>query len=692
MTVGLIKDSRMKKLITILFITAAVLCGCTEKEPEFVPGQGSTETPGEQPGDNPGEQPETPPDEPVIPDPDVPEGLEWPVSPTTESYSGLTSSNHPRLFMDDNEFAVMKKRVEANFNPLLVLMHEEIMKMAEYNVERTATITRVLEGRRMLSVSKTAIIRILTCAYAFRYTGDRKYLEHAEKDINDVCAFSDWNAGRHTLDTAEMTAGVALGYDWLYWDLSVDTRKKVQQTIKAFAFDQVSWGNISLDFYSSNNNWNQVCNGGMVLGALAIYETYPDVAKGIIDAAKRSNPTAMKVSYAPDGNYPEGPGYWDYGTLYQTLMMTALETTIGVDYNMSKSEGFSKTCDYALNVVGSLNKVFNYSDNVEGQEPSYSLWYFAEKFNRPELLVFEKRLLEDGRYYNTGSATGSRFLPVIITYAARMSDTNVSAPSEKLYVGKGEVPVATVHKTWTAGSDDIFLGIKGGAANANHAHMDAGSFVYDDEGVRWSMDLPRESYNKMETALKTIGSSESLFNMAQTAQRWHITRMNNHYHSTLTINGAYHKVAGKATITKINDSDAKRGVMLNLSPVFSGEASSVTRDIALLNEKDLQILDEVKATSGKDAKVRWTMITTATPEVRSDCIVLTRGTKKRYLQVSSGNIKVTYKNFGMNPKDFGQRINSYETEYPGAYAVGFEATVPKSSSGSFKTTLSRSKK
>lgn len=39
----------------------------------------------------------------------------------------------------------------------------------------------------------------------------------------------------------------------------------------------------------------------------------------------------------------------------------------------------------------------------------------------------------------------------------------------------------------------------------NHGHMDAGSFAYDGNGVRWSVDLGMQSYAKIEKALKQTG-------------------------------------------------------------------------------------------------------------------------------------------------------------------------------------------
>ena len=88
-------------------------------------------------------------------------------------------------------------------------------------------------------------------------------------------------------------------------------------TLLKFAFQQAQNKNWNLNFYEATNNWNQVCNGGLVCAALASYENNPSEAKDMIEKALESNKPALEVMYSPDGNYPEGSGYWCYGTLYQ---------------------------------------------------------------------------------------------------------------------------------------------------------------------------------------------------------------------------------------------------------------------------------------------------------------------------------------------------------------------------------------
>jgi hypothetical protein len=65
----------------------------------------------------------------------------------------------------------------------------------------------------------------------------------------------------------------------------------------------------------------------MVGTSLAVYELIPEEAKQYIAKSVASNPKAMAV-YAPDGAYPEGYGYWNYGTTYQVLMIEFVRTAL----------------------------------------------------------------------------------------------------------------------------------------------------------------------------------------------------------------------------------------------------------------------------------------------------------------------------------------------------------------------------
>lgn len=638
---------------TILFKTLIIACfvgistGCSdEDESRFRPGSAHEK-----------------------PDPSEPEG--------GLDFSKLTAENHPRLLMNAEAFTELKNKVNSNASANLTLLHNTIMGVCNSKGMNAAALTYKLDAsnKRILDVSRNALLRIFTCAYAYRMTGDTKYLTKAEADMNAVCGFPDWNSKRHFLDVGEMATAVAFGYDWLYNELSESTRAKAANALLKYAFQPAQEKKWNLDFYEATNNWNQVCNGGLVCGALASYENHPSEAKEMIVKAFESNAKALEVMYSPDGNYPEGSGYWCYGTLYQVLMLGALDSTIGTDKGLSTIAGFSKTAEYMLYMTGLNSKFFNYSDCAPSSTAALASWWFADKYNNPSLLYNELRVLKNGEY---ASCEESRLLPMIMAFANKLNLDAVSAPTNKLWSGKGETPVVMVHTDWTYTNTDKYLGIKGGKASSSHGHMDAGSFVYDAYGVRWAMDFGLQSYTTLETPLANLGGN--LWDMGQNSMRWEVFRLNNLNHSTISVNDARHRADGVATLTTTLNTATELGATFNLTATVSDQAASAIRTVKIVNDQNLVVIDEIKARTDKPAKVRWCMVTPAVPTVEGNRIVLTNGSKVMYLTVN-GDVKPTYKTWSTAGG------NAYDAANLGTYMVGFEATVTANQTASFTTTL-----
>ena len=216
-------------------------------------------------------------------------------------------------------------------------------------LQKEPPVQRIQIGRRLLDKSREALRRIFQLSYVYRVTGDAAMFKRAEAELLAVSAFSDWNPS-HFLDVAEMTMAVAIGYDWLYEALSPESRKIIRDAI-------INKGlKLSMDpKYNSwlkvEHNWNQVCNAGMTYGAMAVYEDEPALAKQIINRSLESIVLSMK-DYGPDGAYPEGYGYWGYGTSFNVMFISAIEKLFGKDFGLSSKLGFLQTASYLENMTG----------------------------------------------------------------------------------------------------------------------------------------------------------------------------------------------------------------------------------------------------------------------------------------------------------------------------------------------------
>lgn len=259
---------------------------------------------------------------------------------------------HPRLFWNEQDTAKLKKTIKKD--PFLTKINQQIFNYAEDYLKAPKLARRVF-GRRMLSTSQKAFYMISILAYAYRLSGEKKYSDRAIKVMETAAGFEDWNP-QHFLDCAEMTAALAIGYDWLYDQLTPKQESLISDAIVKRGITQ-AW---SKDWFwrKAKSNWAQVCYGGLTLGALAVAEKYPEIAKRIIaeSFAGIKNPLSY---YEPDGAYPEGPGYWIYGTSYNVLYFAALESC---GANIKYSHGFLKSPEFFLNSIGPAG-AFNYSDS-----------------------------------------------------------------------------------------------------------------------------------------------------------------------------------------------------------------------------------------------------------------------------------------------------------------------------------------
>ena len=172
---------------------------------------------------------------------------------------------------------------------------------------------------------------------------------------------------------AETSHALAIGYDWVHDALTEADRAAIEAGVLRNGIlpylaaigrpDGNPWAR-------SDWNWNQVVNGGMLTAALAFAD-----ADRVADAAATTlgNATAaLRLafgSYGPDGAWPEGAGYWGYGTRYALTAATSLIAATGGDRGLIEhGVGFNVTgtfCIYHMGPAGDAHTVFNWADAEE---------------------------------------------------------------------------------------------------------------------------------------------------------------------------------------------------------------------------------------------------------------------------------------------------------------------------------------
>lgn len=530
---------------------------------------------------------------------------------------------HPRLFFTMAD----QQRVEklAKKQPLLAEMIIQLKRDAERMLDEPIIRNHLNIHHSILPQSRICLARTLTLSMAYRLTSDTRFFERARKEMLAAAAFETWNP-RCFLDVAEMCSALAIGYDWLYDILSAEDRLTIRNAIVTKALKPGLKAYLNTAKWSwwvkSSNNWNQVCNGGLTLGALAVAEDEPDIAAKVISHALDSIRNGM-FSYRPSGAWYEGSMYWTYGTTYNAMMIAALDSAFGSDFGLSKAEGFEKTGMFRIYTIRPNGLFYNYSDCELEPHISPVMFWLARKFDSPAYARFEHHLLrqmltqQDGYKVNY-SIPETRFHALGIAWFDPRGElpTDGKLPLDAYFRGKADAVVMRSARDKNA----LYVGFKGGHSGFGHGHMDIGSFILDADGVGWAIDLGIENYS-----LSGCGDYH------ENGRRWNYFRMNSKGHNTLVIGGKLQRVRGShSKIIKYLSTSRRTHAVLDMTNAYKGQAKKVFRGVAMLDRRAVLIQDEITAPSGE---VRWGMLTPARIKLNGTKAILTKDGKALSVEI-----------------------------------------------------------
>ena len=566
---------------------------------------------------------------------------------------------HPRLILRSGDFDALHRLVEQD--SVAQRMHKYIVTRAD-KLSTLPPSIRKMTGKRLLGVSRDVLERVSMWSYLYHFTGKIEYAQYAEREMLAAAAFTDWNPS-HFLDVGEMTAALALGYDWLYDVLPEASRATIAEAIaekglKAAELSKYWW-------YTGVNNWNSVCNAGLIMGAIAIADRYPELAQRHIAKSIKSNHLAMP-SYGPEGVYPEGYGYWDYGTWFQVLLIESLRSAGCDTEGLEKYPGFLESARF-MDYMQSFNrKVYNFSDDGAAYDMSNPLLYwFAAETGDMTLLYNERIITSSTKHLRIGSR---RLLAVAMLFMTRCDISKVAPSPNRCWAGQGAQPI------FICRDKDFYLGAKGGSPSLPHAHMDAGSFVYEWGGVRWALELGSQNYHSLEKV------GVDLWNMKQASQRWEVFRLALDSHNTLMVNGKRLRVNGSAPMTATYTAPNRSGATFDLSTLYF-DLERAVRTITVDGKGKLTVVDDMKA-GVKACDVRWTICTPATPNIISDNeIELTLNGRKVLLRAATPKGQVKAFVLPNTPQ------RSFDVENKGTQRVGFEMRLAGSKAQKLKVEL-----
>jgi len=539
---------------------------------------------------------------------------------TVEYLKKNLRKQQPRLVVDPTNLRNLKNKVESD--PLIKNIYQAI-KLNTQAVMKQDLITLDIPDnpnaqKNQLGISRNFLYRINMLCMVYLLEEDPEILKRINDEVTAACHFPSWNP-RHFLDVGEMSLAIALALDWTHGDLPHATIVMAKKALINKGISP-SWpvNGETPGWVTSSNNWNQVCNAGMIAASIAVAEMEPELAAKTIQRSIDGMNHALAV-YAPDGVYPEGAIYWGYGTLFSVVNAAIFESAFGTDFGLADYPGFKESAIFRVLSTAPSGKLYNYADCSEDPETytDFNLSWFAAKTGNKNYLNKEQFMLPPKEMERISRLAGAG-----LVWTAQFEEKKAE-DIPTAWKGDGANPVV-IFTGENENPNGYYLGAKGGRGSVNHGNMDAGSFIFELNGVRWVVDPGNQSYGLLERA------GFNLWGRCQECERWKLLTKNNFGHSTISVNDQLHNVDGLATIIDFKDGQIPEAT-IDLTPTFEGQLKSASRRFVKDSPTSLVIEDHIVI--AEDTRwITWQLMTTADVEIVDGGAILRQDGKELLLK------------------------------------------------------------
>lgn len=526
---------------------------------------------------------------------------------------------HPRIMMSQANIDNVKRYLAAG-NAKAQEYYDAVLEAAEAALEAPVCEFVLPDNYRLLGTCQTVLVRMRVLGLAWLLTGDERYPERAWLDLKAAGNFATWNY-QHHLDVAEMTMAFAVGYDWMY---SYWTKSQRQFIIDAMYEKSLSTyyakfmnqpGPVTFQSWTNGTNWNAVCNGGTIAGALAAAEDYPELCYDLIAKCMRSTECLWK-EFGPQGSWPEGPGYLTYALEYIDFMIASMDASLGTDYGLINMGEIGGIGDFYAQTDGYVG-ANNYQDMAPGHQYVQYLFWLAAARNEKALGQIQTKLTKA----LSRPLSANESVCCLLWYDPEYEDTSsISFPLDAVF---SEAELFCTRTSWS-GNDGVYLSAHGGYNNHNHWHIDSGTFVLDAMGERWAMDHGPDNYN----------AKEGYFSK----NRYKFYRLRAEGHNCIVINpndGTGQEFDSFSPIIRFENSERSSIAAIDLTDAYRTQTESYVRGYMLGDSRrTVTVRDEVKLK--EPGELYWFMQTSADVTIESPKkAVLKIGFKKMVMEIES---------------------------------------------------------
>lgn len=487
---------------------------------------------------------------------------------------------------------------------------------------------------------------VFATTFAYGLTGDVRYAHRAIDELDLLSSrtktgrytYPAWYDGQNLLSVAEMATCFALGYTWNKSLMTSKDRKQVLARLASAALAPVTRpptgrgtdSTVLASFFSpsgsrfsggtyARSNWNGVVNSGLSLAALLVHND-PDaptdgasrIYRRILQAFNAYVPSALHRMSPSDprevqfgGVWDESLNYYSYFTTYLALFFATYQDQVGRPCPMQSDIVLKQGAQFFVAMTGPSHLQFNYGD--DNLAISYvPISYFAYVLHRADLVQATDDFL---RWYIPSHSAHpervDRFFPFYLLWYEPHPAGHPLADQPLASVFRGENgDFFSARTSWTD-PDALFIAAKGGRPAATHAKMDAGTFVLEAMGERWTFDIG--GYGNYE-----LYHYFDIPDARSYAGRWQYFVNNNLSQNTLTFydssgNAELQNADGKGIISDYNLGFPGTTVVFDLSSIYRGSVSHETRMFRIDSPRSLWIQDDFTPTAST-SKVRWAAV------------------------------------------------------------------------------------
>ncbi len=434
---------------------------------------------------------------------------------------------------------------------------------------------------------------ILWCAFAHLLTQRREYAARARDEMDAVLAWPSWVDPVHLpleadLMTGEVCFGLAVGYDWLYDELSVQEREQIRTgLVEKGLRPYLTAAKEGAPWARCTHHWNAVVNGGCAVAAMALLGEWPGAEECL--ARARENIGVFFDAIPVDGGCSEGVSYWRDGMHYAMCFAAARRTVLGSDDEIILRDGVRNTAYFPIYFTAPDGRPANFGDCCSTPPDTPIFHYLSMRTGRREF----------GRHRRRVRARAHPF-DLLWGESDRAGRARPELPLSACFRDTGW---AALRSSWND-ADALYVAIKSGDLPANHSHLDLNSFILVANGDRFVIDPGPPSYSK-----EYFGP-----------RRWEHYETSTRAHNTIVIDGRNQDAQAAGRISDFFSSPQYASVTADASAAYAPRARLVRRHFVMIGGNTeaqgeyVVLLDELRL--AESATVEWLLHTLFPVEVR----------------------------------------------------------------------------